>query len=244
MVFMNRRARSRHSFVLRAAKGLAMASSSSLCSYDAQKFTFGLTSGALFSPPVPSRFRLSNRHSLLRHLQCSLERLVATDETTSVNKDTAIHTAQLAQFLISHTSPRLGQSLAVLETAGLETDGTDPPLGILLSTLSEESIQNVAFSTALLLQSVQVVHPWDSLFLPRNDENSTLWVEGGAGVECLGDDGASRQPGCEAVCELEGELLADEGGGVQEAGVFDFGGFGSVEGAGCACVVYDVSMFR
>jgi hypothetical protein len=79
-----------------------------------------------------------------------------------------------------------------------------------------------------------MIHPRHALALIGDDQNAALGVQSGTGIEGLGDDGTGGKPGSEAVCEFEGELLADEGGSVEEAEVFGFGGLGGVEGCGCA----------
>jgi hypothetical protein len=157
---------------------------------------------------------------LLCHLEATLEGLVATDETRSVDKDTAGDTRDLAQLLVANTLPGVGHVLAVLKAAGLAADGADAPLAVGLAVLSEENVENGTLGGSLLLESVEVVGPGAAFGAVGHNHDTTLVVVLEAVAKGLLDDSAGGQPRVELVHELGDELVAAELRGLEETLVF------------------------
>ena len=67
---------------------------------------------------------------LLRHGKRTIERLVSSDEASSVDKDTTWNTRDLVELFITNTLPCIWKILAVLEAAILLADGTNTPLAL------------------------------------------------------------------------------------------------------------------
>nr|POE52102.1 4-hydroxybenzoate polyprenyltransferase, mitochondrial [Quercus suber] len=174
---------------------------------------------------------VSRLDGLLCHRQRARERRVAADEAACVHEDAAGHAADGAQLVVAHAAPRLGQAPAVLEAAGLEADGADAPLAIGRAALGEQRVQHLARHARGRLEAVEMVGPRHALGLPRNNDDAALGIVLRARLEGLLHDGTRGQPGASGVIELQQELLADEGAGLEEAGVFLAGG-GSLAACG------------
>ena len=156
---------------------------------------------------------------LLRHCERTVERLVSSDETSGVHKDTARDTRDLVELLVAHTLPRIGQVLAVLEATVLLADGTDAPLALGL-VFGEEDVENLRGNAlwllCLLLEVVEVVGPRHAF---GQDQNASLGVVLETGVVGLLDLVTSGEPRPGAVEEFPAELLAYEARCVGEAEV-------------------------
>jgi hypothetical protein len=176
-------------------------------------FPYGFT-------PFSSLFVALCISRLLGHLETTLESLVATDETRSVDKDTAGDTRDLAQLLVSDTLPGIGHILAVLEAARLAADGANAPLAVRLAVLGKEDVENRALGGSLLLESVEVVGPGAALRTVRDNHNATLVVVLETVAKGFLDDSASRQPRVELVHKLRDELVTAELRGLEETLVF------------------------
>jgi hypothetical protein len=159
--------------------------------------------------------------SLLSHVQGAFKCLVTTDESSSMDEDTARYAGHLGELLVADTLPGVGQILAVQETAILFADGADAPLAIGLLGLRKENVEHLRGDTfgdrRFLLKRVQMVRPWHAL---REDQDAPLGVVLEASLVGELDVVAGREPGSGAVGKLDEELVADKGGGLFEAGVF------------------------
>lgn len=136
-----------------------------------------------------------------------------------MHEDRARNARNLAEILIPHTPPSLGQALAVLKATGLERHCANAPLAVRLAALGEERIEHSALGIVLLFQVVEVLHPGHALGTVGDDDDAALGVVLSAVGKGLLDNFASGQPGVVLVEELGDELLADEVAGLEEAGV-------------------------
>lgn len=156
---------------------------------------------------------------LLCHGQCTIERLVATDETSGMDEDASRNARHLVQLLVADALPCVWQIFAVLKATILFADGTDAPLALGL-VFWEQYIQdlwgNALWNGDLFLETVEVVGPGHAL---RKDQDAALGIILESVVIGLLDLVTRREPGVGTVRELKKELLADELRGLGEAHV-------------------------
>ncbi|KAI6752840.1 hypothetical protein HG530_013592 [Fusarium avenaceum] len=148
--------------------------------------------------------------SLESHLLSTIECLVATDETSSVDKDTPINAADSIQLSISETSPSLRQGLSADERVLALRHTLDAPLGTRLRLLG-------------------VVLPGNRLAL--ENKKSALLVVLRALIEGLLNNSAGRQPRSSIAFEIAVKFLANTVACLVELGILSSLGFGGIRGS-------------
>ena len=140
-----------------------------------------------------------------------------------MHKHTPRDPTRFIEPLIPNTLPGIRQVLPILEPAALLRDGPHPPPGVRLARLREQDVEDVGRDGRVLgrgLEGVEVVGPRDAGVAVREHHDAAEGIVLQARAVGVLDQGAGGQPGAVGVVQGEGELLAGEGGGFEEARVF------------------------